>query len=526
MGQIRPEEFTLPRVVEFAAKQYGDKVAIKENDTLITFAELNALRIQAAKAFIAAGIEKGDRAAIWSPNIHEWIIAAIGLQTAGGVLVPLSTRMKGSEAAFQINRSRAKLIFTLPEFQASANCTICYLDMLAEQDLSSVEQIVSLRGEGAGSIAWAEFLAKGEAVSDEQVAERANSITPDDSMDMLFTSGTTGQPKGVVCAHGQNIRTVTTWADTNGLNDSDNYLIINPFFHSFGYKAGWLAAILKGAKILPVLTFDLDAVLAQIEKDKISMLPGPPTIYQSILAHPKRDQYDLTSLRLAVTGAAPVPVELVNRMREELKFESVVTAYGLTETCGFVSICRPDDPAEIISGSSGRAMDGVEVKCANSDGTEVPRGEPGEIWVRGYNVMTGYFENPEATAEAITEDGWLKTGDVGVMDENGYIDITDRIKDMYISGGFNVYPAEIENTISGIKGVAQAAVIGSPDERMGEVGKVFIVKVEGSTLSGDEVIAHCKQNLSNYKVPKQVVFLDEMPLNASGKILKTELRNL
>jgi acyl-CoA synthetase (AMP-forming)/AMP-acid ligase II len=171
-------------------------------------------------------------------------------------------------------------------------------------------------------------------------------------------------------------------------------------------------------------------------------------------------------------------------------------------------------------------MDGVEVKCANADGSEVPRGEPGEIWVRGYNVMKGYFENPEATAETITADGWMKTGDVGVMDENGYIDITDRIKDMYICGGFNVYPAEIENGISGIEGVAQVAVVGVPDERMGEVGKVFIVKVAGAQLSADDVIAWCKNNLSNYKVPRAVEFLGEMPLNASGKVLKTELRKM
>ena len=283
--------------------------------------------------------------------------------------------------------------------------------------------------------------------------------------------------------------------------------------------------MIKGAKILPVLTFDLDAVLAQIEADKISMLPGPPTIYQSILAHPNRAKYDLSSLRLAVTGAAPVPVELVNRMRNELKFESVVTAYGLTETCGFVSICRPDDPAEIISGSSGRAMDGIEVKCVDAQGETVPTGEAGEIWVRGYNVMKGYFDNEAATLETMTADGWLKTGDVGTMDENGYIDITDRMKDMYISGGFNVYPAEIENGISALEGVVQVAVIGIPDERMGEVGKAFIVKAAGSDLSEADVIAWCKSNISNYKVPKQVSFLEAMPLNATGKILKTQLRN-
>ena len=446
----------------------------------------------------------------------------------GGVLVPLNTRWKGSEVSDVLNRADVKMLFTVESFQASPSTEIRYLDLLKDETLESVTEIVLLRGESSedGVVSFGHFLAQGEQADMVLVQEAAQAITSADVMDMLPTSGTTGKPKLVMCGHGQNIRTVSTWADTNGLNENDNYLIINPFFHSFGYKAGWLACLIKGATILPVLSFDLDAVLQQIQDDQVSMLPGPPTIYQSILAHPKRDQYDLSSLRLAVTGAAPVPVELVNRMRNEMDFEVVVTAYGMTETSGFVSICRPDDPAEIISGSSGRAMEGVEVKIVDSEGQEVPRGETGEIWVRGYNVMQGYFGNEQATKETITEDGWLKTGDVGVMDEGGYIDITDRIKDMIISGGFNVYPAELENTISSIPGVVQVAIIGVPDERMGEVGKAFIVKEQGSDLSIEEVASYCKANMANYKVPRFIEFIDIMPMNASGKILKTDLRKL
>ena len=518
-------DMTLPQVMDRAAKTYGDKVAIKEQETQISYRQLDALRWQAAKAFYALGIRKGDRVAIWAPNVSEWIIAAIGLESIGGILVPLNTRMKGSEAADILNRSGARILLTLPEFKSSATTSIRYLDLLKNESLPKLEVTVVLRDSAAGTLSWDEFLQKGNDVDQQTVQEIADNITPDDIMDMLFTSGTTGKPKGVMCAHGQNIGVVTTWAATVGLRDTDNYLIINPFFHSFGYKAGWLAALITGAKSLPVLTFDLDSVLAQIAEDKVSMLPGPPTIYQSILAHADRDKYDLSSLRLAVTGAAAVPVELVKRMRSELNFETVVTAYGLTESCGFVSICRPEDDAEIIATTSGRAMDGVEVKCMNANGSEVPRGEPGEIWVRGYNVMKGYFENPEATADTMSGD-WLKTGDVGVMDDNGYLRITDRIKDMYISGGFNVYPAEIESALATIKDVVQSAVIGIPDERMGEVGKVFIVKMKDSPLTEQEVIAWCKTNLANYKIPKVVQFIDAMPLNASGKILKTELRKM
>ena len=254
------------------------------------------------------------------------------------------------------------------------------------------------------------------------------------------------------------------------------------------------------------------------------MLPGPPTIYQSLLAHPQRADYDLSSLRLAVTGAAAVPVELVKQMRETLGFETVVTAYGLTETCGVVTICRPEDSAETIATTSGKAMPGVEVKCVDNAGACVAVGEAGEICVRGYNVMQAYFNNPEATAETIDAEGWLHTGDVGVLDGDGYLRITDRLKDMIISGGFNIYPAEIENGLAALPGVVQSAVIGVADERMGEVAKVFIVQQADSELTEAGVIAWCRENMANYKVPRAVEFIAEMPLNASGKILKTELR--
>lgn len=515
---------TLPQLVQQAADRFGSKLAIKEPHQQFTYQQLNEQRWAAAKAFLASGINKGDRVAIWAPNLAEWIFAALGLQTIGAVLVPLNTRMKGSEAADIINRSGARLLFTVAEFQSSATTVIKYVELLQDEALPDLEAIVLLQGQANNTLAWQDFLAKGASVSQQAVEQAAAAVKFDDVMDMLFTSGTTGKPKGVLCAHGQNIGVVEGWANTVGLRDDDNYLIINPFFHSFGYKAGWLAALVKGATIFPVLSFDLDKVLAQISTDKISMLPGPPTIYQSILAHPARAEFDLSSLRLAVTGAAAVPVELVRKMRSELNFETVVTAYGLTETCGFVSICRPEDDAELIANTSGRAMDGVEVKCVDSEGNEVTRGEPGEIWVRGYNVMQGYFNNQAATEETITADGWLKTGDVGVMNEQGYLRITDRIKDMYISGGFNVYPAEIENGLASIEGVVQSAVIGMSDERMGEVGHAFIVKKAGSDLTEAQVIQWCKSNLANYKIPRKVTFLEAMPLNASGKILKTELR--
>lgn len=517
---------TVPQLLQQVVARFGDKPAIREGDRQISYRQLDDLRWQAARAFLAAGINKGDRIAIWAPNISEWIVATLGLESIGAVLVPLNTRMKGAEAADIINRSGARLLLTVAEFAASPTTMIRYPELLAGEVLAQLEATILLQGEGEGLQGWQAFLQQGDVISQAEAEAAAAAVGADDIMDMLFTSGTTGKPKGVMCAHAQNIRVVDTWANTVGLQQDDNYLIINPFFHSFGYKAGWLAALVKGATIFPVLSFDLDKVLAQIAADRISMLPGPPTIYQSILAHPAREQFDLSSLRLAVTGAAAVPVELVKKMRSVLGFKTVVTAYGLTETCGFVSICRPEDDAEIIATTSGRAMDGVEVKCVDGDGNDVARGEAGEIWVRGYNVMQGYFENPEATAETVDAEGWLHTGDIGVLDARGYLRITDRLKDMFIVGGFNCYPAEIEGSLASLPGVAQVAVIGMPDERMGEVAKAFIVPVAGAELTEAGVIAWCREHMANYKVPRSVVFLEALPLNASGKVLKTRLREL
>jgi acyl-CoA synthetase (AMP-forming)/AMP-acid ligase II len=512
---------TLPQVVADAAASYGERLAVTDGEVNLSYADLDAARLQAARAFIAAGLEKGDRIAIWAPNIYQWIIAAIGAQSVGGVLVPLNTRMKGAEAAYILRASGAKLLFTVADFLG-----VNYPDLLRDQDLPGLEQTVMLSGAVDGAVEWDAFIASGEPVDEQEIERRSAELTPEDTLDILFTSGTTGKPKGVVTSHGQNIRTFETWSATVGLRSDDNYLIINPFFHSFGYKAGWLAAIIRGARMLPVKSFDLDAVLEQIARERVSMIPGPPTIYQSLLAHPRRSEFDLSSLRLAVTGAAPVPVSLVEQMRGELGFEVVVTAYGLTESCGVVSICRADDSPERISHSSGRAMDGVEMKCVDADGNGVPAGSEGEIWCRGFNVMQGYLDNPEETARTVTADGWLKTGDVGVMDEDGYVRITDRIKDMFIVGGFNCYPAEIENSLCSMPGVARAAVIGLPDERMGEVARAYIVCAPDVELDEAAVIEWSRGNMANYKVPRSVRFLEEFPMNAGGKVLKNELRDM
>jgi len=512
---------TTPRLVRAAARAFGSLAAIEEDGNVLSFADLEREMMRAARAFLAAGVEHGDRVAIWAPNVGEWILAALGLQAAGAILVPLNTRYKGAEAAYILNKSRARVLCTVGEFLGTD-----YAALARAQEIPHVERIVALRGASPGAQPWSEFLAAGEAIPEPTARARADAVAPDDLADIMFTSGTTGKPKGVMTAHGQNLRVFEVWSRVVTLREGDRYLVINPFFHSFGYKAGFLSAFMRGVTVLPHLVFDVKEVLERVSKDRISVLPAPPTIYQSILAFPDREKYDISNLRLAVTGAAAVPVELVHRMRDVLGFETIVTAYGLTESTGTVSICQPDDDAETIANTSGCAIPDIEVRCVDSSGNEVPRGTPGEVVVRGYNVMKGYFEDEAATRATIDADGWLHTGDIAVMDERGYLRITDRIKDMFIMGGFNCYPAEIESLIFEMPGVAQVAVIGVPDERMGEVGMAFVVPAAGAALTPEKVIAWSREHMANFKVPRFVRLIDALPVNASGKVTKNELRDL
>jgi acyl-CoA synthetase (AMP-forming)/AMP-acid ligase II len=434
------------------------------------------------------------------------------------VLVPVNTRFKGEEAAWVLGRSGARLVLTVTGFLGAD-----YVGMLSAVD--GVERVIVLRGDAPdGTMPWAELLAAGDAVDDAEVERRSAAVGLDDTSDVIFTSGTTGRPKGVVTTHGQTLRAFDAWSRIVGLREGDRYLVVNPFFHTFGYKAGFLACLMRGATIVPHAVFDVPSVLARVAEERISMIPGPPTLYASILDAPDRASLDLSSLRLAVTGAAPVPVALIERMREELTFETVLTAYGLTEATGVVTICRQDDDPETISRTSGRAIPDVEVRIVDDSGTEVGPGAPGEIVVRGYNVMQGYFEDPEATAEAIDEHGWLHTGDIGIMDDQGNVTITDRKKDMFVVGGFNAYPAEIEGTLLRHPAVGQVAVVGVPDDRMGEVGMAFVIPRPGASVDPDEVVAWARERMANYKVPRRVAVVEALPLNASGKVLKHELR--
>jgi HIP---CoA ligase len=554
-------ELTIPAALDKAASLFGEQTAIAEPDgPRLTYRQLHAQASGIAAALATAGIEAGERVAIWSPNTHHWVIAALGAQTAGATLVPVNTRFTGAEALDVIGRSGAAALFVAGPFLGTDRlAALRAADQAEPGQLSRLRLTVTVPVERAtvpaGSaeatearadaawpgkevIGWAELERRAAAAPAALAAQRAAAVTPDDLSDILFTSGTTGRSKGAMSAHRQALAVAAAWADCGDVTIEDRYLVLNPFFHSFGYKAGILVCLLTGATIVPQLVYDPQQAMRLIEAERVTVLPGAPTIYQTILDHPARASHDLSSLRLAVTGAAVVPVALVERMQAELAFDTVLTAYGLTEAV-VVTMCRPGDLPSVVATTSGRATADFEIRIsgADADGIDQHGGHrheagphqadsdgTGEILLRGPNVMLGYLDDPAATKEAIDADGWLHTGDVGRLDGDGNLTITDRLKDMYICGGFNVYPAEVEQVLARLDGVAESAVIGVPDARLGEVGKAFVVTRPGCQLTESDVIAHCRERVANYKVPRQVEFPSQLPRNPAGKPLKRLLR--
>ncbi len=509
-GQSLPP--TIPHAAALAAERWGDAPALFEHGETWSFAQLWELSRAAASALIARGVGEGDRVAIWAPNCREWIVAALGAMTLGATLVPLNTRLKGIEAGDILRRTRARMLFTVRDFLG-----IDYPALLADEALPDLADTVLLDHD------FNSLIASGKGAEDPLVAAALGRLTPDHVSDIIFTSGTTGAPKGVMMTYGRVIPQTGAWIRNTGLTAGERYLIVNPFFHSFGLKVGWVASLIAGAVILPMPQFDVAQAAAMIERERVNFMPGPPTIFQMLLAHKQTHPFDTSSLRGGTTGAATVPPVLVERIRDELGMKDVITAYGMTE-CVNITSCLPGDSADTIAQTCGCAVPGNEVIIAGPDGTELPRGESGEIWVRGEGVMLGYLDDPAATAHAIDADGWLHTGDIGTMDERGYVRITDRLKDMYISGGFNVYPAEVEKLLAAHPAIAMVAVVGVPDERMGEVGKAFVVLRPEASANAEELLSWSRANMANYKVPRSFETVADLPRNAAGKVLKTELR--
>jgi acyl-CoA synthetase (AMP-forming)/AMP-acid ligase II len=508
-------------MLDSTAERFADLVAVRDEGTDLTYGALARDAQVFGAALVGAGVEPGDRVAIWCGNCTEWIVAALGLFAAGAVLVPVNTRFKGAEAAVVLSRSSARVLVTVTDFLGTD-----YVAMLESTGvaLPALETIVIARGAARGrGRAWPDFMGTATPESLAEVARRSAALEPDDPSDILFTSGTTGVPKGVVMTHGRTLTVATDWVAMTGLSAGDVYLQVNPYFHMFGLKAGILASVASGATMLPEPVFDVDRVLARVASERVTVLPGPPTLYQSVLDDPDRAKHNLSTLRVAVTGAADIPVELIRRMHDELPFSQIVTGYGLTEG-GTACATSSDDDAEAIATTVGRARPGFEVRIVGEGGRDVEAGQAGEVLLRGGSIMAGYLDDPDETAKVLDTDGWLRTGDLGALDDTGRLRIVGRVKDMFIVGGFNAYPAEIENALLRHPAVQQAAVIGVPDQRLGEVGMAFVVVSGDESVSGEEIIGWSRNEMANYKVPRVVEIVGALPLNATGKVMKETLR--
>ena len=525
---------TIPRQIRSSAVAYGSRQAVSDGDVSLTYDELAESSLEVARALISTGVAPGDRVAIWAPNSHHFVRMVLGTQSVGAIVVPINTRYRAAEARELVARTSARVALVHSGFlgfdyrSALVNTSV---DREANtHSVESLEVVVDLgTSQAVGSAAranifgWDEFAALAKQTPVKSAVRRADGVGPADLSAILFTSGTTGKSKGVTLAHGASLDLYRNYADIWGLRTGDRYLVSLPMFHAGGINAGILTCLVQGLTIVPMAVFDTVETMKIVARERITVMNAPPTVILSILDHPHRHTFDLSSLRTMATGAAVVPVAMVERAQTELPFEHFITAYGMTECYGTATMCRIDDSNETIANTNGRPVPGVRLRVVDNDGNDLPSGVPGEILISGPNITPGYWQGGDVVTPA-TVDGWLHSGDIGTIDASGNLKITDRLKDMFLVGGFNVSPAEIEQVLTRHPAVGEVSVIGVPDQRLGEVARAYIIRKPDSNLTEDEVIAWCRERIANFKVPRSVVFIDTLPRNASGKVLKIKLR--
>lgn len=535
---------TAPEALRRVADEHPDLLAVVDEVDSWTYAELEGLVTTVAANLHGMGVRRGDRVALWAPNSSRWICVAFAVYSLGAQLVPLNTRYRGHEAWSIIERARPRILFVDDGFLDAG-----YIDLLiaaansagagsgdgwpdpleAIADIGIDAAVPDCTGSdvrqshgGRALLTWAD-LVRVPTVEDTLHARACSAtVSPDDVMQVMFTSGTTGRPKGVLHEHGQVLRLYHDYTRGLGLRPADRYLAINPFFHGFGLFGAMLTCVIARATIFPVARFDAARALDLIERERITGVPGPPTLYSTLLDEQRRVARDLSSLRTAVTGSTVIPHELVRRMRAELGFEDIITAYGMTECCGCATMCLPNDPDEVIEHTSGRPMPGVELQVSPIGGPD----QAGEIQIRGFNVAKRYLDEGGGSVPVADTDGWLHTGDIGYLDERGNLHITDRIGDMFIVGGFNVYPAEIEQHLTQHPAVSEAAVFGVADERLGEVAYAAVVLRHGAAIDIDGLREHCEGGLANFKVPRRLEILSTLPRASTGKVDKAVLAQM
>ncbi|WP_017728718.1 AMP-binding protein [Halalkalibacterium ligniniphilum] len=524
-------------IEEVAARQpTHEAVVYPELDLRYTYEQFDQLCRKAAKGFMKLGIEQGEHVAIWATNVPEWLVTQFATGKMGAVLVTVNTSYRTSELEYLLKQSDATTILLIDGYRDAS-----YLEMLYEivpelknsdpghlqsEKLPYLKRVIHLGEERhPGMYTWNEVLQLGEEESDQALEERMASLKPGDVINMQYTSGTTGFPKGVMLTHYNLVNNGLNIAKCMNLTANDRLCIPVPFFHCFGCVLGTLACVSVGATMVPIQEFNPKVVLEAVQNERCTGLHGVPTMFIAELNEKDFDSYDLSTLRTGIMAGSNCPIEVMKAVVEKMGASEITIAYGQTESSPVITQTRVNDPLEIRVETVGRALPNVEVKIVEP-GTEVevPRGVQGELCTRGYHVMKGYYKNPDATSAVITKEGWLHTGDLAVMDENGYCRITGRLKDMIIRGGENVYPREVEEFLYQHPKILDVQVVGIPDETFGEEVSAWIKLKKGETATAEEIRTYCFGKIARFKIPRYIAFIDEYPMTASGKIQKFKLR--
>ena len=513
-------EQTLVENLRRTTERFGDRDAlvVRQQRYKATYRELWEQVDLAARALLANGVKQGDRVGIWAPNRYEWVVVQYATARVGAILVTINPAYKPAELEYALRRAGVSLLVMAPGFRGA------YVAIL-EQIRGGCPQ---LRATVVLDDDWDAFLTDGASVSERALAAREGSLEPDDPINIQYTSGTTGSPKGATLSHRNLLNNAHFVAQALRYTEHDRVCVPVPFYHCFGMVLGNLACATHGAcVVVPGASFDAAEVLAAIEAERCTSLYGVPTMFIAELAERDLEEHDLSSLRTGAMGGAPCPVEVMEQVRSRMHMEQVTIACGMTETSPISTQTAIDDPVAKRVTTVGRVHPHVEIKIVDPvTGSIVPRGTAGEQCTRGYSVMLGYWDDEQATAQAIDGDGWMHTGDLATMDDDGYLTIVGRIKDMIIRGGENIYPREIEEFLHGLPGIADAHVIGVPSERYGEEVMAWVRLREGTNLTENELIEACRDRIATYKIPRYWRIVDEFPMTVTGKIQKYRLREL
>jgi fatty-acyl-CoA synthase len=538
---IKVGKTTIGNVVDILAENFGDNIGLEYHALGIrqSFRQLREQFDAVAKGLMALGVDRGDKVAIWANNVPEWVYTQFGSARMGAVLVTVNTNYRSKELEYLLQQSDATTLILVggirePDEYLKVLDKVCPVIKDSEpgklncEKLPFLKNIVYLGKEKmAGMFNWDDMLDMGRSVSDKTLQARLNSLEPDDVINMQYTSGTTGFPKGVMLSHTNLIGNALSMAECMKLTPDDAMCIPVPFFHCFGCVIGTLCCMVSGTTMAPVVAFTPVGVLKTVEASKCNALLGVPTMFIAEFEEMDRNSYDTSSLRTGVMAGSTCPVAVMKRVIKDMGANEMTIVYGQTEASPGITQTRDQDSLELKTSTVGRALPNVEVKIVDpATGNEMPIGEQGELCSRGYHVMKGYYKMPEATARAVDMDGWLHTGDLAIMDKNGYCKITGRIKDMIIRGGENIYPREIEEFLYSYPKVKDIQVVGVPSEKYGEEVAAFVQLKTGEEATAEEIIDFCKDQISYHKIPKYVYFVDEYPTTASGKIQKYKLREL